>query len=217
VIGGAPTNIAKTYRNVNDKFLARLNVWAMLGIMNAFPEMNEWMRDDLRTDAYQDKRFLLELTSCSYASPTLAKDLQFANISAMFERGDHFLTEFSKTLDDIGVMGRNITEQNNPKYNLAFFYGTEDEVTYPLEDTEKLIAKWKTAGKVQKVTDWPLAGRDHTSALLPGMCKAFNWMSCQFDEAEKGEDMHCDKQYKWCELIQGYRNQMSFTPSQELR
>lgn len=215
VIGGAPTNITSTYHNVNGGDLATLNVWAMLGIMNAYPTMNQWMRDDLRTDAYQDKRFLLELTSCSYASPALAKGLNFANISAMFEQGDKFLTQFSNILNEIGVMGKNITEQNNPGYPLAFFYGTEDEVTYPLEDTQKLIDKWKTVGKVEKVSDWPLKGETHASALLKGVGKAWLWMNCQFDEAEKSKEMHCDKELP--EDATNYQNQMSFSPSQELR
>ncbi|KAJ5973976.1 hypothetical protein N7481_011186 [Penicillium waksmanii] len=215
VIGGAPTNITSTYHNVNGETLAGLNVWAMLGIMNAYPNMNEWMREDLRTDSYQDKRFLLELTSCSYGSPALAQGLQFANISAMFKHGDHFLTEFSGILDTIGVMGQNITEQNNPGYPLAFFYGTEDEVTYPLEDTQKLIARWKTEGKVEKVSDWPLDGKDHTTALFPGMVKAFGWMQCHFKEVEEGDDGHCDEESS--EDATGYQNQMSFSSSQELR
>ncbi|KAJ6024661.1 hypothetical protein N7540_005458 [Penicillium herquei] len=186
VIGGAPTNVSQTFLNVDGGPLSDLNVAATLGIMNAYPEMNEWMREDLRTDAYHDKRFLYELYRCSYDA-TLAKKLQNTSISSFFKGGDSFLGEFSTTLERIGIMGQHISESTNPGYPLAFFYGTEDEVTYPLKSTEDLIEKWKEVGKVKTVCNWPLEGKGHVSALLPGLAKSYPWMRKRFVAVEAGK------------------------------
>ncbi|KAJ5701314.1 hypothetical protein N7488_008862 [Penicillium malachiteum] len=186
VIGGAPTNVSQTYLNVDGGPLSALNVAAALGIMNAYPEMKEWMIQDLRTDAYHDKRFLYELYRCSYGA-SLAQALQDVNISSFFKSGNSFLTEFKPILDKIGIMGRNIDETSNPGYPLAFFYGTKDEVTYPLQSTEELIAKWKNVAKVKTVCDWPLADKNHTTALLPGLAKSYPWMRKRFVAAEAGK------------------------------
>jgi hypothetical protein len=40
VIGGAPPKFANVYHNDNDGQFADLDVWAMLGIMNAYPQMD---------------------------------------------------------------------------------------------------------------------------------------------------------------------------------
>jgi triacylglycerol lipase len=40
-MGGPPPNIANTYLYCNGGEWAELNVWAMLGVMNAVAEMNE--------------------------------------------------------------------------------------------------------------------------------------------------------------------------------
>ncbi|KAJ5715277.1 uncharacterized protein N7483_012458 [Penicillium malachiteum] len=169
VIRVAPTNISQTYLNVDG---GPLSDAATLGIMNAYPDMNEWMLEDLRTDAYHDKRVF---------------KLQNTSISSFFKSGNSFLDLFKTTLNKIGVMGQHIHKTTNPSYPLAFFYGTEDEVTYPLQSSEDLIAKWKDVGKVKTVCNWPLAGKGHVSALLPGLAKFYPWMRKRFLAVEAGK------------------------------
>jgi triacylglycerol lipase len=209
VIGGAPPNIANVYHNVNEGQFAELDVWAMLGIMNAYPDMDQWMRKDLRTDAYQDRRFLLEKFKCTYEKGTLAETLEGRNISSLFKSGDRFLTKFKPILDEIGIMGQNITEENKPNFPLVFFYGTVDEVTAPIEDTEKLIEKWRGVGAC--VFDWPLEGKDHSTALIPGMLRAFPWMNTRFWNVENGRTGKCPH------AATGFQGQMVLVPSHELR
>ena len=209
VIGGAPPNVSKVYHNVNEGQFAELDVWAMLGIMNAYPEMDQWMREDLRTDAYQDKRFLLEQYKCTYEKGTLAQSLAGRNISSFFKSGDQFLTEFEPILNEIGVMGQKITEENKPNFPLVFFYGTVDEVTAPIEDTEKLIGKWRDVGAC--VFEWPLEGKDHSSALIPGMLRAFPWMNTRFWNVENGKTGDCP------DAATGFQGQIALEPSHELR
>ncbi|KAJ5259492.1 hypothetical protein N7478_012473 [Penicillium angulare] len=190
VMGGPPTNISQTYLNVNGEKLAGLDVWAVLGIMNAYPEMNQWMRDDLRTDEYQDKKFLLELSSCSYEGK-LAEDTDFTNISSWFKSGDHFLERYKDLIKEIGWMGQGLTEESNPGYPLYIFYGTKDEVTAPLGATQDLIKRWKKEGKAT-VWDVPLLGFDHMSAVLPGVALAIPWINTRFKNVEDGvkDDMY---------------------------
>jgi triacylglycerol lipase len=183
VMGGPPTNISQTYHNVNNGSLAQLNVWAMLGLMNAFPEMDEWMRGDLRKDAYQDKQFLHALTRCSYPSDSLVVDLEYTNISALFTNGDQFLTRFKEDIDRVGIMGQHITKDNNPGYPLAFFYGMRDDVIAPIDDVERLITKWKDEAGV-KVDRFPIPGLDHVTALGAGIPWSWGWMNNQFSNVE---------------------------------
>ncbi|KAJ5088767.1 hypothetical protein N7456_012383 [Penicillium angulare] len=184
VMGAPPTNISQTYINVNGTDLSGLDVWAVLGMMNAFPEMNEWMRNDLRTDAYQDKKLLLELSSCSYEGK-LAPALNGENITSWFKNGDKFLTEFSDTIKKVGWMGQGLTEKSNPGYPLYIFYGTKDEVTAPIEATEDLVKRWKEDAKATVwEVQWP--GATHMSAVVPGMTLAIPWINTRFKNVEKG-------------------------------
>lgn len=183
VMGGPPTNIAKTYHNVNGGNLSQLNVWAMLGMMNAFPKMDEWMRDDLLKDGYQDKRFLHGLTRCSYARDTLVSELKGADISSLFEHGDKFLTEFKEDIDRVGVMGQRITPDNDPGYPLAFFFGGQDNVIRPISDVKNLATKWKEETGV-KVYKQCIPFANHVTALAPGLPWAWFWMDCRFSRVE---------------------------------
>lgn len=186
VMGGPPTNIAKTYHNVNGGNLSQLNVWAMLGMMNAFPEMDDWMRHDLLKDAYQDKRFLHGLTRCSYASDTLVSELNGTDISSLFEHGDSFLTVFKKDIERVGVTGQHITPDNDPGYPLAFFFGGQDNVIKPISDVRNLAKKWKEVAGV-KVYKQCIPWTNHVTALVPGLPWAWYWMDCRFRKVE-GKD-----------------------------
>lgn len=187
VMGGPPTDISQTYHNVNKGNLSQLNVWAMLGMMNAFPEMDKWMRRDLRKDAYQDKRFLHGLTRCSYASDTLVPELKGEDISSLFQQGDKFLTEFKEDIDRVGVMGQHITPDNDPGYPLAFFYGGQDKVIKPISAVKRLVKKWENEAGV-KVSKKCIPFKNHVTALEPGLPWAWFWMNLRFANAEAGKN-----------------------------
>jgi triacylglycerol lipase len=217
IMGGPPTNISQTYHNVNNRTFSQLNVWAMLGLMNAFPEMDEWMRGDLLKDAYQDKKFLHALTRCSYPSDSLVPDLANTNISALFHHGDEFLTRFKKDIDRVGIMGQHITKDNNPGYPLAFFYGREDDVIAPISDVDRLITKWKDEAGV-RVFNYSIPLQDHMTALGPGLLWAWPWMNLRFANVERhngGLDTHDD-----LGLVDGeldFDDQLVLESSHELR
>lgn len=188
-MGGPPVNIGKTYHSVNGKKLSQLNVWAMLGLIDAFPEMDEYMRGDLRTEGYQDKKFLHALTRCSYPGDTLVSDLEFTNISSFFHSGDAFLDIFEQQITKVGVMGLHITPESHPGYPLVFFYGRKDEVIGPISGVEDLITKWKQETNVE-VHDWStlMPFQDHTTALVTGLPMSWAWMTTRFCNVEKCKD-----------------------------
>lgn len=181
VMGGPPPNVSQTYYNVNGGPLSELNIAAMLGVMNAYPDMDEWMRGDLKRDENKESRFLFPLEKCSGWCQTLRISLAGEDVSSFFESGDHFLYKYKDRLDEIGVMGKNISWGNRPKYPLVFFYGAEDEVTASVEDTDDLVKKWS---RVAWVTPHKIHNATHSSALLPGLPKAWAWINRIFQAAE---------------------------------
>lgn len=213
VIGGPPVNIGQTYHSVNGEKLSQLNVWAMLGLMNAFPEMNEYMRNDLKTEGYQDKKFLHALTRCSYPGDTLVPDLEFTNISSLFHGGDAFLDIFEQKITEVGVMGLHITPESDPGYPLVFFYGRKDEVIGPISGVEELITKWKQETNVD-VQDWSklMPFQDHATALLTGLPMSWTWMTNRFCAVEKCKDDVDDVDFG-----PNMDGQVVFRPSDELR
>lgn len=215
VMGGTPTNIAKTYRNVNEGDLAELDTWAMLGIMNSFPDMDEWMRKDLKTDAYQDKKFLLGRSKCSYAEE-LAEDMEGKDISSWFKSGDYFLAKFEDTINKVGLMGQNITEENDPGYPLAFYYGLSDDVTAPREDTIDLIRRWRGLLGRARVFAQPVLG-DHMTAVVPGTAFAVTWINKRFDNFEKGIKDDFSGEEMGLGEIEDFQIPMNLGPSHELR
>lgn len=189
VIGGPPVNITSTYHAVNKKKLSQLNVWAMLGLMNAFPEMNEYMRGDLKTEAYEDKKFLHGLTKCSYPDDGLVPDLEKTDISAFFHHGDSFLGKFETNLTTVGVMGQHITWKSRPGFPLMFFYGRQDEVIGPIKDVEALVKKWSDVMIPGTVLDYSklMPFQDHTTALITGLPMSWSWMTKRFEKVDKGK------------------------------
>lgn len=163
--------------------MAEVNIAAMLGVMNAYPEIDEWMRADLRDDNHQRERFLFPLHKCANACKKLATPLAGEDVSSLFKNEDSFLYKYKDILEEIGVMGRNISYANRPKYPLFFFYGSEDEFTRPIEDTEELVNKWRLKS-LTVVHQHKLNGQSHTSALVPGLLLAWPWMTRRFQAAE---------------------------------
>ncbi|KAJ5152106.1 hypothetical protein N7492_010401 [Penicillium capsulatum] len=181
-MGGPPPNVSQTYKNVNGGPLAELNIAAMLGVMNAFPDMDEWMRADLKDDEYQKSRFLFPLEKCSGLCKDVRESLAGEDVSFFFKSYDKFLYRYKERLEEIGVMGQNITWANRPKYRLMFFYGANDEVTAPVEATQNLVKKWRS---VALVASREIPRATHTTALLPGLPKAWRWINWRFKNAEE--------------------------------
>lgn len=213
VMGGPPVNITATYHSVNEKKLSQLNIWAMLGMMNAFPEMDEYMRGDLKTEGYEDKKFLHALTRCSYSENTLVPDLEFVDVSSYFHHGDKFLEDFETNITSVGVMGQKLTAESNPGYPLVFFYGQQDEVIGPTSGVRKLLRKWRLNAKAE-VHDWSglMPFQDHTTALVTGLPMSWSWMTRRFCNVEKCKDDDSDVDFELNE-----DHQVVFGPTKELR
>ncbi|KAJ5581252.1 hypothetical protein N7450_007553 [Penicillium hetheringtonii] len=188
VIGGPPVDIRETYHAVNGKQLSQLNVWAMLGLMNAFPEINEYMRGDLKTEGYEDKKFLHALSRCSYPEDTLVPNLENTNISAFFHNGDHFLDKFKDNITEVGVMGQHISKKTRPEFPLMFFYGGNDTVIGPRAGVKALINQWKKALLPGMVSDYSnlMPFQDHATALVTGLPISWSWMTKRFEKVDGG-------------------------------
>ncbi|KAA8647916.1 hypothetical protein EYZ11_012906 [Aspergillus tanneri] len=175
-MGGPPPNITNTYINVNGT-QSPLNVWAMLGVMRAFPEVDEHMRNDIRPD----KRSLFlgpqkRCTRCQLYSPKIPPN---ENVSSWFEHGDEFLYKFKEILDTNGTMGNHIEKGQSPNFPLYIFQGTKDNITAPIEDTDNLYHKYCDAGT--NVTYVRYVGLDHGGTLLAGMYPAWTWITAVFN------------------------------------
>lgn len=182
-IGGPPPNILKTYKHVNGK-LSTLNVWAMLGVMNAIPDIDKWMRGDLK-DEHQEQ-FLGALQRCSEPEVKPPKIPTWANLNDWFENGDEFLTRFESNLTEIGVMGNRITEKTAPKFPLYIYQGALDLITAPYKDTEDLKEKFCQHGTPVVLVKW--AGMGHGGTLFAGTTWAMKWIKKVFnrDEIQNG-------------------------------
>ncbi|PLN81272.1 secretory lipase-domain-containing protein [Aspergillus taichungensis] len=182
-LGGLPTNILTTYRNMIGLF-SPLNVWAMLGMMNAFPDMNKWMQEDL--DPGRLKQFLGPRQRCSEpedpADPILPDD----DINSWFEHGDYFLTKFASEITDIGVMGRHISAETAPNYPLYIFRGGLDRLTSPHSDTVALKEKFCSVGTSVTFVLWPL--QLHVPASEVGSPWAMKWVRKVFNREEIRND-----------------------------
>ncbi|GFF30602.1 lipase 10 [Aspergillus udagawae] len=182
-IGGPPPNIMKTYRQVNG-ILSTLNVWAMLGVMNAIDDINEWMDGDLK-DEHREK-FLGARQRCSEPEDKPPKIPTWANINNWFKNGDEFLTRFESKLTEIGVMGNRITDETAPKFPLYIYQGTSDIITAPYKDTKALKEKFCEHGTSVFLVKW--TGFGHGGTLFAGTTWAMKWIKKVFnrDEIQKG-------------------------------
>ncbi|OJJ08376.1 hypothetical protein ASPVEDRAFT_57488 [Aspergillus versicolor CBS 583.65] len=176
-IGGPPTNIIQTYKNVNTKY-SPLNVWAMLGVMNAIPEINKTMDEDLR-QAHKTQ-FLSRRQRCSEVELPPMKT--YANINWWFKHGNSFLTTFERELTEIGVLGNHITAETAPKFPLYIFQGGIDFVTAPYSDTVALKDKFCEAGTPVTMYKWKL--RDHIPTSICGSPWAMQWIRKVFNRQE---------------------------------
>ncbi|KAL3492424.1 secretory lipase-domain-containing protein [Aspergillus germanicus] len=178
-IGGPPPNVTNTYIHVNGT-QSPLNIWAVLGVMNAFPKVNDSLRADLKMK--YGSFFLGPLTRCTesdIAPPPIPTN---ANVSSWFNNGDNFLYEFSDILNDYGVMGQYIDKQKKPKFPLYIYQGTNDNITAPIDDTDALFWKYCHAGTVVRYVRY--IDQDHGQTLLTGMYPAWTWISARLNGAD---------------------------------
>ncbi|KAL2850285.1 secretory lipase-domain-containing protein [Aspergillus pseudoustus] len=175
-IGGPPPNVTNTYIHVNGT-QSPLNIWAVLGVMNAFPEVDTFLRGDVKLD--WGSYFLGPLSRCSRPKPKPPAIPGWANVTDWFKSGDEFLYKFKHILDENGVMGRRIEEGKRPNFPLYIFQGTDDNITAPIEDTDKLVERFCEVGT--KVRYVRYVGKDHGATLIKGMYPAWTWMSARFN------------------------------------
>ncbi|KAL4937359.1 hypothetical protein BDV06DRAFT_227042 [Aspergillus oleicola] len=175
-IGGPPPNVTNTYIHVNGT-LSALNIWAILGVMNAFTEVDDFMRRDIKTEF--GSFFLGPLTRCSNPELKPPKIPGGANVSSWFNSGDKFLFEFKDILDKNGVMGEHFNNSYAPNFPLYIFQGTEDTITAPIEDTDALYDKYCNAGT--KVRYLRYVGKGHDQTLIAGMYPAWTWITARFN------------------------------------
>ncbi|OJJ02033.1 hypothetical protein ASPVEDRAFT_41550 [Aspergillus versicolor CBS 583.65] len=175
-IGGPPPNVTNTYIHVNGT-QSPLNVWAILGVMNAFPEVSDFLRDNLKLS--WGSYFLGPLTRCSSPDPKPPKIPTNANVTDWFDSGDKFLYKFKHILDQYGVMGQHVNPTHRPKFPLYIYQGTKDNITAPVNDTDALY--WKYCHSGTNVRYVRYEGRDHGQTLIAGMYPAWTWISSRFN------------------------------------
>ncbi|KAE8143481.1 secretory lipase-domain-containing protein [Aspergillus pseudotamarii] len=173
-MGGPPPNITDTYLGCNEGPWAELNVWAMLGVMNAVPEVKKYMDNDLLEE--HRERFYGPKTRCSrcLGREPAHEPLEYQNISSYFEHGHSFLSRFRRDLTDIGVMGRH----GAPAYPMYIFQGTNDEIVGDIDVTNKLVCNLCDKGTVVQYHQHP--GLNHMQTLQQGNLDAWRWILNRF-------------------------------------
>ncbi|KAE8376944.1 secretory lipase-domain-containing protein [Aspergillus bertholletiae] len=173
-MGGPPPNIIDTYLGCNEGPWAELNVWAMLGVMNAVSEMKEYMDKDLLEK--HRKEFYGPKTRCSrcFGREEAHEPLEYKNISSFFEHGHEFLYKFRNTLEAIGVMGKH----GAPDFPMYIFQGTNDEIVGHIEVTNKLVRHLCDQGTVVQYHQHE--GLNHMETLQYGNFDAWRWILNRF-------------------------------------
>lgn len=181
-MGGLPTNTTNTYLHVNGGGFSELNVLATLGLANAYPEVDAYVKKHILpeySDAFFYPRVRCGPQACLDRQPALSK----VNISLLYENGDTVLHHFDKLLAEVGVMGQQIREDNRPHFPLYIWAGTDDDVVRPTSDITALVKKFKDVGtEVKYVRKW---FQGHITALVTGSGAARTWITTQFEKAEK--------------------------------
>ncbi|KAF4185822.1 hypothetical protein CNMCM7927_006247 [Aspergillus lentulus] len=133
--GGPPPNITNTYIYCDGGDWAELNVWAVLGMMNAIPEIKEYINKDLLDEHREEFYGPMRRCSRHFGVEEVPPSLAFRNISSFFRHGDHFLYKFHEALDQFGLMGRT----GVPKFPMCIYQGTKDEIVHPIGVTNQLV------------------------------------------------------------------------------
>ncbi|KAI7975981.1 hypothetical protein EIK77_007307 [Talaromyces pinophilus] len=179
-IGGLPINIKNTYTNVNNGMFSELSVLATLGLMSAFPELDQYVREHLKEDVKE--AFLYPLKRCSSREPIPEPSLINANITSFFDNGDQFLEDFNHIVEEVGIIGKRVKKGHAPNFPLLVYQGTNDTVTGPVKDTTALVRKFLEAGT--RVSYIPYLNQGHVDALILGMIPAWTWIIQRFERAE---------------------------------
>ncbi|KAF9891220.1 hypothetical protein FE257_004784 [Aspergillus nanangensis] len=171
-IGGLTPNITKTYLSVNGSASAGLNAWAILGMMNAFPDLKRYMDNQVLPEFKE--AFYGPLTRCSPRTEPVP-DLAFMNISSFFRDGEQFLVEFAELLNRVGDAG----QYGIPDFPLFMYHGTNDDIAPDITDIDALVTRLCQAGT--RVVYHRYLGLDHSGALIAGMVPAWAWISSVFE------------------------------------
>ncbi|CAG7952657.1 unnamed protein product [Penicillium salamii] len=181
-MGGIPTYIANTYRHVNNGPFSELNVLATLGLANAFPIVNDYVKEHVLPE-YAPAFFYPRVRCGPHHGIEKQPALSKVNITAIFDNGDDLLDDFSDLLEEVGIMGKRISEVNTPNFPLYIWAGTNDDVIRPVKNVVSLVERYRSFGT--KVTYIPWLFGNHISAMLLGQGPARTWIENQFEKAEK--------------------------------
>ncbi|KAE8142315.1 putative lipase [Aspergillus pseudotamarii] len=176
VLGGPPPNISSTYEHSNGGNSSELNVWAILGVMNAYKNVSDFVHSDLKET--HKAAFLDPQKRCSRCEPreyVPGPPLSNADISDFFKHGNHFLYKFKDTLDYIGLMGK----RSYPKFPLYIYQGTNDDITAPVSHTDDLVEEFCKNGV--KVWYRRYLGLDHFETSAAGVQGAWLWTMSVFN------------------------------------
>ncbi|KAI9932555.1 hypothetical protein ASPWEDRAFT_33447 [Aspergillus wentii DTO 134E9] len=181
-MGGLPTHIAKTYQGVNNGTFSELDVLATLGLMNAFPQVEDYVNEHLLPE-YRDVFFYPRVRCGPHEGIEEQPALSKYNITTLFDNGDGILEHFEKLLEKVGVMGQHVDKDHHPSFPLYIWQGTNDPVVNPFKDAWALVKTFRRAGtRVKFVPRW---GLGHIPALIRGLGPAWKWIGETFDKAEK--------------------------------
>ncbi|KAL4924219.1 putative lipase [Aspergillus undulatus] len=158
-IGGPPPNVTETYIHVNGT-QSPLNVWAILGVMNAFPRVDQFLRDDLKV------RMGLVL-------PRPPHTVQRPGSETAENPSKRQQTSSTRT----GSWDGKSTERTGRSFPLYIFQGTDDNITAPIDVTDDLYWTYCHAGTNVRYVRYE--GKDHGQTLIAGMYPAWNWISAR--------------------------------------
>ncbi|GFF91734.1 hypothetical protein IFM61392_09420 [Aspergillus lentulus] len=177
--GGPPPNITNTYIYCDGGDWAELNVWAVLGMMNAIPEIKEYINKDLLDE--HRKEFYGPMRRCSrHFGVEEVLSLAFRNISSFFRHGDHFLYKFREALDQFGLMGRTRV----PKFPVYIYQGTKDEIVHLIGVTHQLVRDLCERGGNVRYVQYPCT--NHMDTLIKGGTAVWIWLGISYQGSLRG-------------------------------
>ncbi|KAB8226952.1 secretory lipase-domain-containing protein [Aspergillus alliaceus] len=224
-MGGPPPNITNTYIHCDGGDWAELNVWAVLGMMNAVPEMKEYIDKDLLDEHREEFYGPMKRCSRHFGVEDVPPSLAFRNISSFFKHGDHFLYRFRDTLDHLGVMGRT----GAPKFPMYIYQGTKDEIVDPIGVTNQLVRGLCEKGGNVRYVQYPCT--NHMNTLIKGGIAVWIWIGnllsgrptipgCRYEDLNPpidGSDDGCPKDGEEALGMDEYYSDFEFFGRDELK
>ncbi|KAF7117675.1 hypothetical protein CNMCM5793_006798 [Aspergillus hiratsukae] len=197
----------------------------VLGIMNAVPEIREYIDKDLLDEHREEFYGPLRRCSRHFGVEEVPPSLAFRNISSFFKHGDHFLYKFREALDSLGVMGRT----GAPKFPMYIYQGTKDEIVHPIGVTNQLVRDLCDKGGDVRYVQYPCT--NHMNTLIKGGTAVWIWIGkllsgwptvqgCQYRDLNppiEGSDDGCPKDREEMLAMDEYYSDFEFFTRDELK